>query len=744
MRVHDARLALPAAASWAAAAWWTTRDSTEVLVCAVLLCAVAVVASRSLLLAVTAACLAIVGISCGWRLAMVEASPVTAAAQAHRIVDLELRVRRDARAYAGFGAERLVVQTHVRRLTTADRVHDVGVRATAFAESGPGHGVRDLVVGSRWVVRGRLAPSDASDEAALIEVLRMRPVGATPWWWAGSEHVRAGIRDAASSGPRAAQALVPALVDGDDAAVDDALAEDFRRSGLTHLLAVSGTNLTIVLAAVLVAGRSVGVRRRGVWVLGAVSIVGFILLARPDPSVVRAAAMGAVGLAAVGYGRRGGVRALSWAVVALVFLDPWLARSAGFVLSVCATTGILLLTEPLALRFQRWMPRWCALAVAVPIAAQLACTPALAAISGEVSLVAVVANLVAAPAVAPTTILGLFGGLLTLVPVIGDVPGALVGGVATRCAAWIVGVARVAGGLDGAAVAWNAPWWLLLLLVPVVLGGLLAIARHPVVVVGLVLGLAVGLWRPPHPGWPPAGWVMVACDVGQGDATVLATGDGEAIVVDAGQEARPVDRCLTRLGVRRVRLLVLTHGDADHVGGVSGVTRGRVVDQVVVGASGGPPLPGVPRHVAVAGEEFTLGPVHARVLWPTTIELASGAARNDASVVLRVELHGLRILLTGDVEPTAQRRLLASGADLAADVLKMPHHGSAHQDPEFLAATGARVVTISAGRDNHHGHPAPAALEMLRSQGAAWWRTDLQGDLAVVVREGRLAVVSRR
>src|SRR6185369_12743716 len=209
----------------------------------------------------------------------------------------------------------------------------------------------------------------------------------------------------------------PALVDGDDTGLDPSLQDDFRTTGLTHLLAVSGTNLTLVVGFALVVARWLRVRGRWLYVVGGAGIAGFVLVARAEPSVLRAAVMGTVALVGMGAnGRDRGTRALGVATVVLLLLAPgW--RDA----------------------LTRWLPRWLAEAVAVPTAAQLACTPLIAAISGQVSLVAVLANLLAAPAVGPATVLGLLGGLLTLVaPPLGR----LVGAGAGWCVAWIVEVAR--------------------------------------------------------------------------------------------------------------------------------------------------------------------------------------------------------------------------------------------------------------------------------------------------------------
>jgi competence protein ComEC len=727
-----------AAAVWSLAAWLVTAGSTA----AAIVAAAAVLAAglpwrrgRAVPVLLAAVCVAAVAASCAWRLATIESSPLVDLALSGRHVTLEVQISRDARTFERRGTESTLVEVIVRRVVAGQVDIRLRDRATAFFDER----VDDLVVGRRFVLRGRLDPAEASDESVTIDVDRHAPSVDAAWWWDASEHVRAGVRRSVAHLGAEPRGLVPALVDGDETGISDGIDEDFRRSGLTHLMAVSGTNLTIVLAVTMAVARAAGVRRRGMWVVGGLSIAAFVLLARPEPSVVRAAAMGAVGVAALGFGSRGGLRALCWAVVALLFLDPWLARSPGFVLSASATAGILLLAPLFARRLETWMPRWCALAIGVPVAAQLVCTPALAALSGEVSLVAVFANLLAAPAVAPATVAGLAGGLLAMLwaPL-----GQLCGIVAGACASWILTVGHTAAGLDAASLEWHAPWQVLLVLVPVVTWVMLRMSARPALFAGLVLGVAVAVWRPPETGWPPPGWVMVSCDVGQGDASVLPVADDEAVVVDVGEEDAPVDRCLTSLGVDVIRVLVLTHGDADHVDGWRGATDGRRVDQVVVGTSGGPDIPGVPRHVAQAGESFSVGDTSADVLWPPADEPPAGD-RNAVSVVLRASVRGVRVLLTGDVGAEAQQRILRSDVDVSADVLKVPHHGSADQEPRFIDQVGARIATVSAGEHNDYGHPTAELLSLLRTRGTKWWRTDLDGDIAVVLRDGRLHVVHR-
>ncbi|MGH3459768.1 ComEC/Rec2 family competence protein [Aeromicrobium sp.] len=737
---------MPALLGWGVAAVVVGGSSVAALVVsvmAVLVAGIAVGLPRLRSVALVAVCVGAIAASCAWRLGQTEHSPFLAMAENHRLATLDVEVTRDARVFTRFGRDAGVVGVRVLRATAGDVTVAARDTATAFVD-GP---TDDLVVGRRLTIVGRLAPPGATSEAATIDVIRRSPTRPAAWWWEGSERVRAGVRNAVAHTGTDQSALVPALVDGDDQRVSERVQEEFRRSGLTHLLAVSGTNLTIVLAVVLVVARSIGAPRRLLLVLGLASVVGFVMLARPDPSVVRAAGMGVVGLVALGLGTRGGMRALSVAILALLFIDPWLSRSLGFVLSVCATAGILLAAPPLSRRLERWMPRWCALAVAVPIAAQLACTPAIAAISGEVSLVAVFANVLAGPLVAPATIAGLAGGLLDLVSApVARVPGTVAGWSVT----WILAVGHHAASLSGASLGWQAPWWLLIVLVPLAFALIWRLARHPAVVIGLAVGLGLGMWRPPQVGWPPDGWVMVACDVGQGDATAVDTGEGAAMLVDAGPEPAAVDRCLDRLRVDRLSVVAITHAHADHMDGWSGAVTGRDVGALLVGPTGGPRESSIQAQRVAAGQSFSVGRVSVEVLWPPTTAAddrgSDGSAMNDASLVLRVTVRTdrpVRLLLTGDVEPDAQEALLRQHPDLAADVLKVPHHGSGRQSTRFFDAVGARVATISAGEDNDYGHPAAAALELLRDHRVAWWRTDTDGDIAVVMRDGRLSVVTR-
>ncbi|QYJ04639.1 ComEC/Rec2 family competence protein [Nocardioides panacisoli] len=680
-------------------------------------------------------------------------SPVVDLARERAEVSVRASVAADPRLVAGQWGDRMVVPLRVHALETDHRAYRLGASVVALADE-EWAAVR---LGEELTVTGRLLPAEEPDTAAMLTV-RGPPGHRQPpdAWWRGAEAVRASLRASVRSQSADRRGLVPALVVGDVSALRPALEADFRTTGLTHLTAVSGTNLTLLLGFVLLLARSAGVRGRSLRVVALLGIVGFILLTRTEPSVLRAAAMGLVGLFALGTdGRRRGMRALGVAVAGLLLAWPPLAVSVGFALSVLATGGIVVAGPPITRALATWLPVPLAQAVAVPLAAQAAVTPVIAGISGEVSLVAVVANLLVAPAVGPATVLGLAGGLAGLV---WPAAGGLCGWAAGWCVAWIVTIAEWGAGLPRAAVGWGtgAPAVAALVVLCVALLWLAPrLVRRPrlALVLTLVVSLAV-LDLPGRAGswWPGGGspdWSVVACDVGQGDALVVRTAPGAAVVVDVGPDPSAVAGCLDRLAVQEVPLVVLTHFHADHVDGLTGVLRGRRVGAIAVSPVRQPAAAAArvddvaaehatPVGEAAYGDTRRYGAATVQVVGPAP---GTTAGANDASVVVLVEVDGLRVLLTGDVEPPAQQRLAARLPDLQVDVLKVPHHGSRQQDVEWLASLRAEVALVPVGADNDYGHPDADLLAGLAEGGTRVARTDRDGDVAVVAEGGEPRLV---
>lgn len=795
----DLRLVPPALAAWGAAALALGAPGGAAVagVALCLLCAAAcLVPARGrggvrgggrTAVAMTLVCAAAGGGVAAAHAADLHRGPLPAAARQYAHVTAEVAVTGDPRVVRPRvrGSEQVagtvILRAEALRVTTADGTVTatrspvlVLVRGTDSA-AGPPAGWLELLPTTRLRLQARLLPpqgggTGGSDIAAVLRVSTGGPPTVTagptaPQRIAGE--LRSGLREASDGLPGDARALLPGLVVGDTSRIPADLDAAFRAADMLHLLAVSGANLAILLVLLIgPPGRAVRAERRGMAprlgmslrttaVTGALLTLAFVVVCRPEPSVLRAAACGLITIAAIGTGRRRSLLpALAAAVLLLVLYDPWLARDFGFILSVLAT-GSLLTVAPRwseALRRRR-VPGRLAEALAAAAAAQAVCAPVVAVLAAHVSLVAIPCNMLAEFLVAPATVLG-FAALVTA-PLAPPPAEAL-----ARLAGWPTGavaaIARAGASLPGAEIDWPGSWTGALLLAALTAAAVLAarrLVRHRRLCAVCAVLLALAVLRPaplirPLTGWPPPGWRLAVCDVGQGDALALAAGEGAAVVVDAGPEPETVDRCLRTLGVTSVPLLVLTHFHADHVAGLAGVLRGRAVGAIQTTTRGEPAgqaaavrreaaRAGVPVVGAGPGERRRIGDLSWEVLWPRRPPppgppSASGEEANDASVTLLVRAAGLTVLLPGDLEPPAQRGLLAAHPDLpAVDVLKVAHHGSAHQEPALLERLRPRVALVSCGEDNPYGHPSPKVLAGLHALGSAVVRTDTHGSLAV-------------
>jgi competence protein ComEC len=353
--------------------------------------------------------------SVAWHVHRLRSGEVPDLARRHAVVEAVFKLVRDPVALGGTGPTELQLAdasvVRVDRGGWRNVNAPVVVLAHGAAWSGllPGQQIQALV---------HVSPPRAGDDVAAVLSAMGAPVivGRAPWWQGVAGRARASLRATCGGLPGDERGLLPSLVDGDTGGVPARLRADMRATGLSHLEAVSGENLSIVLAVALAAMRGAGFRRR-MRVVGAVmAVAGFVVLARPSPSVQRAAVMSGVMLLAMFTGRRTSARsALALAVIALVVLNPFLARSVGFVLSVVATAGIVLLAPAWTKRLEARMPRLprpVAIAVAVSAAAQLACTPVLVLAFGQLTPYAVPANLVAGPAVVPATVLGVLAAVV--------------------------------------------------------------------------------------------------------------------------------------------------------------------------------------------------------------------------------------------------------------------------------------------------------------------------------------------
>lgn len=648
-----------------------------------------------------------------------------------------------------------LIPVTIHELKAKDRSIKTSVEGIIFASQHTKNWAK-LLPGQSIKAQGRISPPrDEPKLTAIILSSQGMPSkqGEPPWWQTVAGDLRSGLRQACAPLPAEPAGLIPGLVLGDVSGLDGQLAQDFQDTGMTHLVAVSGSNLVIVTGAVVLLANACGAGRRVKVVLGIAAICGFVVLVRPSPSVLRAAVMSGIGLLMLLSRRRGSaIAVLSATVIALILFDPGLSCDLGFALSVLATGGLVMLANRWATAWQRrgW-PAWLALAIAVPLAAQVAVTPVLGAATGSVSLVAVPANVLVAAAVPPATILGV---LATLAAIFWPPAAEFLVWLAAWPARWLIFVAHHGADVPAGSIPWPSGWLAGLILAAILAAGLIALrwrlGRRVLLVVALGVVVGVVPVRIINGGWPSPGWAMVACDVGQGDALVLATQQPHtAIVVDAGPEPGLVDSCLKDLGIERVSMLVISHFHADHIGGVAGVYRGRTVDSVLSPAVTDPESGH--KRLTEAAKSGSVTEARARstynILGVKLDVIAAGEGfsgtasdPNNDSLVVRATVAGVSILLSGDVEEPAQEALLNSGTPIDSDVLKVPHHGSRAFEPEFYEAVSPTVAVISVGAQNDYGHPHPRSINQLRAQGTRVMRTDHDGTVAVIAQDDGLAV----
>ncbi|MEZ5077781.1 MAG: ComEC/Rec2 family competence protein [Solirubrobacterales bacterium] len=600
---------------------------------------------------------------------------------------------------------------------------------------------------------------------------------------------RAGeLRERAEAGlgrgvpPREA-ALARGFVLGEDDEVDAGTAEDFRRAGLSHLLAVSGQNVTLLalLAMPLLAALGIGLRERLVWILAL--IVLYVPLAGAGPTIQRAAVMGGLGLLATLGGRRSSrLYALLIAAVATLAVDPGVAAEVGWQLSFAAVAGIFALAAPLrralAARLGRG-PARTALAegIAVTVAATLATAPLIAFHFGTVSTTTLAANVLALPAVAPAMWLGMAAAAASQIPgapvELLNVPAALLLAYVAQVAAWCAAPEWAELGARpgplGLVAAYAALPLAVFALAAVSRARRLAAARSPsrgslppsgkkeprdgrkgaALGCGLALALAVlvaGPGRGGDPTPPPAAGVrIVFLDVGQGDAILLQPAGADPVLVDGGPPGDDLAGRLERYGVERLGAVLVTHEQSDHAGGI-GRLLGRLPVSRLLYARLGRGLRERARGAGVAtvrvarGDALRAGQLRLQVLWPPRELLGATAGGEDQdpnrlALVVLARWHGLSVLLTADAE--AEAVPLDPGP---VAVLKVAHHGSEDAGlGELLERLRPRLAVISVGAGNPYGHPSPATLSTLERDRIRVLRTDRDGDVVLEAGAGRLA-----
>jgi len=605
--------------------------------------------------------------------------------------------------------------------------------------------VLKLLPGQSFSATSRIIKSKEGRVAALILIDGDVKILTEASRWAKSlAAIRYGLRNLSGDGD--AGALIPGMVLGDTAKQSAEFKTAMKRSGLMHLVAVSGANFAIVSSFVLWCMQFIFRRMKLRLSATAIALLCFIALVRPSPSVLRAAAMAAVLLIAQGTNRgRDSLPALGFAMGAVVVGDPWQARDAGFALSVMATAGLLLFSPVIVEKLSRFMPEKLAQALAPPTAAIVFCSPVLVSLSGYLSPISIIANLLAAPAVGPITILGFIAALLSP--------------IAPALSSIIIWCIRFPAGFIAAVARWSAQFPVLTLRTGSI--GFLIVAlftltlwlfkkyMKAISICTLVLIVAL-TWMQ---RWPAGDWQVANCDIGQGDSMVLNLGNHRAILIDTGPDPALEDHCLKALGIDEISLLILSHFHADHVGGLSGAIKDRAVAQVWVSTNSEPLMESA--HVASLmkgidivrpqrGFSAQIAEFTIKVLWPAsgTHVFASmpgdGSAVNNSSIAVLIASSNFTLFAAGDLEPPVQHQLI--GDVTPVDIYKVCHHGSRYQDSEFMRALHPQIAVISVGAKNMYGHPANQTIDALARLGARIVRTDISGSISIIAKEHRLKI----
>jgi competence protein ComEC len=604
--------------------------------------------------------------------------------------------------------------------------------------------------------------------------------------------VRLRAERALGSGmPDREAALARGFVLGEDDRIDTATVEDFRRSGLSHLLAVSGQNVALLalLMIPLLAALGMPLRTRLIWIVAAIAV--YVPLAGAGPSIVRAGVMGAITLLSTLAGRRSS-RLLALAVAAIVTLalDPGIGADVGWQLSFAAVLGILVLARPLRRAIvsrvgSRGLRSALAEGVAVTVAATLATAPLIAFHFGELSTVSLFANLLALPAVAPAMWLGMLTSIGAQVP---GFPASLPNALAAPLLAYIAAVASWCGrpswaylevemGIRGLLVSY-AVLAAAVIALPALLHrrriGALRRRRSPkgemrcssswlsrsrkelrrrwappaaagaVLLVASVL-VCLGVAGGGSAAAPAAGLRIAVLDVGQGDAILLRPAKAPPVLIDGGPPGDDLVAKLHEVGVDSLGLAVVTHEQSDHAGGIWDLLEHRLPVGRLLYARLGRHLRAAAKAAGVrpvriaAGDSLQVGRLSLSVLWPPPELLDQppvGADPNAQAVVLLARWRWFSMLLTADAE--AGEVPIDPGP---VDVLKVAHHGSEDAGlGALLDRTVPHLAVISVGAGNPYGHPAAGTLAELARHGVRTLRTDRRGTIVLDVDQNSFVV----
>lgn len=662
-----------------------------------------------------------------------------------------------ARAHESFGGFSFVMQVRLVESEGARwRVNEKALVRVEDRRSGP-----EVTPGTRVEVEGRVCGVSEQNRSWLLEQ------GASAVIGTGSGNVRIegtadffsrmvnGLRDTLSSLyedslERRAAGLVKGVTLGNTEGLDGTWRSRLSDCGLEHIVAVSGLHVGAAAMIVGLLATLMGAGRRSRSVLVVLGMVLVVLLADFRTSALRAFIMAAFCLGGYLIGRTAdSLAGLSLAGIIILANNPLSMFDVGFQFSFAAALAIVLALRNMSKR------KGAGTYLVVCAAAQLGIMPLVLLRARSVPVVALIANLIIVPMVAP---LLLAGWALAAVSLAGKTAVKLVALVPDAISRAMMAVASFLSRVPPAGIEGGTITVISLIVYAV---GLVLIIRRaragrgllaPAVAIGVAIVLAMLPVLVPLPEGSKGS--VTFFDVGQGDSILVRDCGGSNVLVDGGPSLDGVARKLASMGIGKIDVMVLTHPHHDHLNGLLGVMDKLNVGKILepgLEETGGPAyrefmkmadLRDVETVTAREGLTITLSEdVRLEVLYAPRDLPAIPEQLNDCSIVMMATIDDARVLLTGDLEIEGQRALIGFHPDLACDVLKVPHQGAADSAfPPFISRAQPRIGIVSVGEENSYGHPSREHLKMLEASGAEIMRTDTEGDIEISVDGDRIRV----
>lgn len=549
-------------------------------------------------------------------------------------------------------------------------------------------------------------------------------------------------------------ALCKAIMLGDTSSLSPKLKNAFATAGISHVIAVSGMHLTILISFILTILGYFGAPRKLRAAAAIAAVSAYICLVGFRPSVIRSAVMSVLMLAAIETDRKEDTfTSLVIAASLILTVNPYNIYEAGFLLSFAATAGIIIFAAPISAKLSILLPKPVAQLAAVTLAAGAATYPVITSIFGTVSVYSLISNLLVVPLI---EIIFTGGFIVLLLSYIIPFAAAALGPVIYTIAYAVIAIADVVSSLPLSSVAVKQPGLAEFLVMTAVFTVLYRFLynkkQYKTVLLTGFLSLAVSLALSINSMF---NFTVHFINVGQGDSALICAPFGKNYVIDTGSSGRETADYLTKLGINKLDAVFISHTDSDHCGGIQYLLESVDSDKIILPANNALScdddeilqfLYTVSDKIEFArfGNTYTFGDSCVNILMPRGN--FTDSSDNENSLVQYITFKNFTLLFTGDIGTDTEARMLEFYPNLRADVLKAAHHGSKYSSsPDFIKAISANYALIGVSESNSYGHPAQEVLETFTKNNMKIYRTDLNGNIIFTVKpNGKVYIKTKR